>query len=557
MKSQIGRFIAITIVLCAPAFAQSTYYVSFSTGSDSNTSTQAKSKTTPWKNLKWMKSATSNAASYTVVAGDTFVLMGCDDWPNASFPITGPITGTSGAHITVTVDQTWYNTTSCPSSWNRPIFDAGSAVINTPECSNPNMYMNLGASAYVDFYWIELKNFFWTSANVDGSCFGTEVWIKVSNSASHVTINDFYIHSWTVTGCGVGSCGSTTAGDISAGIFGSCGTCLVDHMVADNSDGTWHTGLGDQWPTTHSILTYLSNAIKPSTAGGEYGYNDINHIGASPASGVHPNCIETIGGSPVQPYYIHDNRIHDNGMCEGLQVGNANESDYVWNNLWYNNTTTGANGPDIPQNCSTNVTGLWYVNNTNVDQRSVCASFSGCSTSSWTSFFVMENNHCITNGTPSGTAQSQGMLSGGTVTGATTITFGNNIVESLTTANGQGYNNSQTYVYSPTSGGSPTVGAGTNLTGSFPGSFSTLDTTYACTESTVAGVVQSVCPARTANSRPTSGAWDSGAYEYQSAPSSPAPAPSPGSFSKLWDPSEIPSAMWGWEGIMEMGGMRP
>ena len=113
-------FIAWLLASCC-VLAQNTYYVSFSTGADTNTSTQAKSKATPWKNLKYMTSATSNAASYTVVAGDTFILMGCDDWPNASFPINWAANGTSGAHITIGVDNTWYNTTNCPSSWNRPI----------------------------------------------------------------------------------------------------------------------------------------------------------------------------------------------------------------------------------------------------------------------------------------------------------------------------------------------------------------------------------------------------------------------------------------------------
>ena len=117
-----------------------------------------------------------------------------------------------------------------------------------------------------------------------------------------------------------------------------------------------------------------------------------------------------------------------------------------------------------------------------------------------------------------------------TVSGATTITFSNNLVESLTTANGQGYTNAQTYVYSPTSGSSPTVGAGINLTSTYwPAGFTTNDTTFACSESTVSGVVQSVCPARPANSRPSSGAWDSGAYEYVGITQAGSPTCVPGS----------------------------
>src|SRR5579885_2327833 len=53
----------------ASAFAQHTYYISKATGSDSNTATQAQSKSTPWAHLPGMPSCTSNCASYRPQGG--------------------------------------------------------------------------------------------------------------------------------------------------------------------------------------------------------------------------------------------------------------------------------------------------------------------------------------------------------------------------------------------------------------------------------------------------------------------------------------------------------
>lgn len=503
---KLFRLLALVLFAALPASAASTYYVSISAGSDSNTTTQAKSKSTPWAHLPGMANVTSNAASYTPVAGDTFILMGCDDWPNASFIINWAWSGTSGSHIVIDRDTTWYNTTNCPTAWNRAKFDAGSAIIDPPECTNSNAFWDFSSTSYVDVNWIELVNYYWTSPQAGGSCYGNEFWVHADVTASHLHLSNWYVHAWTVNVAG-------GADDIDHGFYGGCETCSVDYMVANNSDGTQYTGIGMQWPTQHSIFKYVSNALKPNMSG-EFGYNDISLVG-DVITGVHSNCIESIppiSGSGT--LYIHDNRVHDNVSCEGLQVGNPGETDYVWNNLWYNNTSVGANGPQIPQN-NNNAVAFYYFNNTNADSDTVCVR-TDAPGHFWSSAFVMVNNHCITNGTPAGTTQSQLMMNY-VVSGASTIVFANNVVESATTASGQGYTNTQTYVYSPTSGSSPTVGAGGNLTSTYwPSGYSTNDTAYACNQQTVGGVVESVCPGHTTNARPASGAWDVGAYEYVS-----------------------------------------
>lgn len=77
---------ALVLLAFSPALkaVTSTYYVDFATGSDSNTSTQAQSQSTPWKHAPGMDGATSNANSYSVKSGDVFVLKGGSTWTTVS-----------------------------------------------------------------------------------------------------------------------------------------------------------------------------------------------------------------------------------------------------------------------------------------------------------------------------------------------------------------------------------------------------------------------------------------------------------------------------------------
>jgi hypothetical protein len=502
--------LAVFALLAIPAFAQHTYYVSQSVAgaSDANSSAQAQSKTTPWKDLPGSR---TSAPAYTPVAGDTFILMGCDDWPNATFPINWTWSGTSGSPITIDRDLTWFNATNCPSTWNRAKFDAGSAVINPPECTGTNAFWTFGNVSYVTANWVELINYYWASPVSDGSCAGHTFWVTVNSSSSNVKWVNTYVHAWTH---------DAASHDLNGNAFSNgCPTCLVDYAVIDNSDGSKYSGGGQQWPTQHSIITYATNAIKPHMSG-EYAYNNISHMGTGPG-GNHPNCIETIGsiqGSGV--FYIHDNWIHDmpnspTEQCETLQVGNTGETDYVWNNVWCCHIG-GGDVAQFPQNNQPNVVGLYFFNNVWEEDlgNGVCANASNAT--SWTGAFVMVNNLCLTPNAPNGTTQSQKMMSGSTITSPTTLVFANNVNETITTASGHGCSNSVMPPYVPgASTCRDTVGTGSNLTSTYwPAGFTTNDTTFACTEQTISGVVQSVCPQRTANSRPSSGAWDSGAYEF-------------------------------------------
>lgn len=138
--------ILVSFIFTDSLIAQAaTYYISKSLGSDSYTSTQAQSKSTPWAHLPGMPSATGNASAHTPSAGDSFILYGGDTWTASDLGInwtnyTGSAancvlpygSGATSSCIYVGVDKTWYKSSTCGSSWCRPIFNAGGGL-NQPQ----------------------------------------------------------------------------------------------------------------------------------------------------------------------------------------------------------------------------------------------------------------------------------------------------------------------------------------------------------------------------------------------------------------------------------------
>src|SRR6185437_14871815 len=237
--------------------------------------------------------------------------------------------------------------------------------------------------------------------------------------------------------------------------------------------------------------------------------NIYNIITSNAGGNNHCNIIETLGGGTV---HIIDNLLHDMSCSggESMMIGNGGETDYVANNVMWNLGT--AQTPSIPQNNSSTGMTMKFFNNTIVGPGGQnCINFSSKTGASWTTLLI-ENTHCINASTNDNFASM--------VTGTYTTTP--NTTMTTSTATAQGYTTSQTYIYSPTLNTNGTVGAGANLTSSWPGGFSTNDTDYACSQQTISGVVQAVCPARVSNALPSSGAWDTGAYEFSgSTPSNP------------------------------------
>jgi hypothetical protein len=510
-RAAILTFMMLGFVSAGSAFA-GTHYVA-TNGSDSN---DGATKTTPWAHLPGMATW---SGSYAPVAGDTFILRGCDVWGNSNFPVNWKWSGSSGNPIVVDRDTTWFNTTNCPSGWNRAVFDAEN------EAMNPNKFLHVqngnSSTTYATFRWIEARNLFWTSTNPSGALAYVDF-----NSADFITIQNWYIHHWT-HGSGAGD-----TDNMVAGVFGSnsgfgCEHCSFDHNVVDNTDGDGGSsktmsGGGINIPSTYNVITGMTNAFKVFT-GGEWAYNNISRTGQDFNQTFHPNCFESIaaglyGTSGV--FYYHDNYTHNTQNCEGFQVGNPNETDYAWNNVWdMSANAAGNNGPQVPQTGGTGNWSLYFWNNTVAWGAGCIVTDSGGHGTAIKNWFF-QNNYCISGGaTSSGTALSPN--------GSSSLT--NNIGVSTPTSSSQGYSSESVFPYEPTSStcngnkSDCTIGVGLNLTSVWPSGFATTDMGALCTEQTISGVLQSVCTKR-GNNRPASGLWDVGAYYF---PTDSSGAPNP------------------------------
>lgn len=254
--------------------------------------------------------------------------------------------------------------------------------------------------------------------------------------------------------------GSATQTGVPYSVFTSGGVCTHENGFEDNGD----IGLNVYNNVITNVNAGLALWIAPNPSYSVHVWNNVIY-------GVHDNQILDIA-PPVYSATYCSAGATGNGYC--LQSGNY----YLWNN-------TVQCGDDTTQYTQCNV--------------SVGAVGSGAQAT----LVDFENNYIVTSNTASSCAASG---SGGAVT----CTFAaNNVVQTQTTANAGGYTSSQTYAFSPTSAGSPTVGTGTNLTASWPIS-PVDDTTYACTDASNVAT----CPARTSLLRNATGSWDSGAYTF-------------------------------------------
>jgi len=531
MTSKMIRPLGCSLIMClfcvVTAFAQHTYYISKSTGSDSNTAAQAQSKSTPWAHLPGMASCTSNCNGYTPRAGDTFVMMGCDVWVASDLPVAFPTTnsGSSGSPITFGgEDQTWYNTTNCPSGWNRPVFSNSThTYLANANCNNDGssqqsqVFVCLGVNTSPGAYgYIVIDNIEMTGLTCTGNCTGQQDYIWMP-SCNYCKVTNNYWHGIDIAYDG--NCTIVKAYETNS-VFGS----LFQQNIMDGSDrANQDSGksactvfFGDYGGVTidGNIMHDVPNTVTPYASGGDsivISRNNSYNILVS-NGGSHCNGMENVGGGT---FYIHDNVIHDM-YCPGgesYMMGNSNETTYFWNNVFYNLCDAGAGNcsqtPQFPQTSGQGPIALYFWNNTIVSPTAQSC-FSNSSQPGFTiTALAFENTHCITTGSLADTWTGVTPTEAGNVTQTPTAT------DSNVSPHYDQYTASETYAYSPVASTNSTVGAGTNLTSNCSGSSAGLcsDTAYACSLQT-SPIVEAVCPARTSNTRPSTGNWDAGAYEY-------------------------------------------
>jgi hypothetical protein len=234
----------------------------------------------------------------------------------------------------------------------------------------------------------------------------------------------------------------------------------------------------------------------------------------------HSNLLEDIGESPSTINAVYNNvfrhvetHVTSGGGVEfWLAPPTTGYSDYFFNNLSYDvgNLEYIDNGGTAGSNANGNYV---YFNNTfQTNNAQGIMRVAPCYTNGT---IIDTNNHYVDDQSPYlGTCTSLATTTALSMTNAV--------------ATSDGYTASQTYGYSPTSGNSPTVGPGTNETSRYcaamlgsgdaliqaAGTACESDISYGVSYNATTHTVS--YPARTANSRPASAAWDVGAYQFSS-----------------------------------------
>jgi hypothetical protein len=505
---------AFLVILSSNA-AATTYYIA-ANGSDSNNGT---SKTSPWLHAPGMSGCSGACASKSPQAGDQFILRGGDTWA-----ITGTWnwswSGSSGNNILLGVDQTWYS----GGSWARPIL---SGAGTWPGSATGQFFLNLGGSSNVEVANLEFTGYYL------GSAATSQTGYLYKGNGTNVLLHDNYMHGWShASGVAEGDPGGNVNGFTCSGSQSDLSTLLYNNVV-DGSDTA-----EDEWGALYTIggcnnvyqnyFAWMADAVNEN---GIILFHDNVEANAGmmcySGCGTHNNVMES-NNDPVGGMFTYNNVFINPAPDDnqgGIVIQLAPKASYT--SYFFNNVIT--NGPPYQQNeivCADPLVGsgsgsaCTIFNNTAEGGADTgppsgaivrAGTFNGHIGPSAINFL---NNHAITSSTTLVTTSDCS-------NSPCTVTLTTDVQQGKSTANGQGYTLVQTYAFSPTSGSGATVGAGTNET-SLCATISAINATAgaACLSDTTYGVVYDTTThsvtglARTPIARPSSGAWDVGAYQY-------------------------------------------
>jgi hypothetical protein len=492
-------FVSLALI-SVTASAQHTYYIA-ANGSDSNTSTQARSKSTPWLHAPGMTGCTSNCASYTPVAGDQFIFRGGDVWHYSSaagtpvgIPWRWSWGGSASSPIYIGVDQTWF----AGNSWVRPLLNGDNPITRTPvsSCTNDESstsFVSIG-SANVVFDNFEFSGGCWhgTQNGYGGPCCLSYIAKGAPANPVNIVIQNVYMHGWSHVTFSCGSGGASGNCDGAQGITGDShsdggqGNQVIG-VVIDGSDSDPTSLMAIAWDcydVHNSIIRYNSNGL---VCNNMHTFHDnlIEYISESSDGQTHSNGFE-FNSEWRGTNTVYNNVVrHSTAAVTGWV--NPSQVDYQFNNLVYDTL-----GQDWDVDATGGGTAMYLYNNT----------FVGGGVGSSAAWEGILSNNLFINGGVTGSPRSNSNAINWTTAQATAA----------------GFTSGGNYAYAPTSancnGNSPCPkGSGANLSTTC----STVnqlcsDTSYACSYNTASHSVS--CPARTTVSRPTAGSWDIAAYQF-------------------------------------------
>jgi hypothetical protein len=404
--------------------------------------------------------------------------------------------------------------------------NGGGTAVNTSTNGATGTIFRLTAN-YVIVDNLEITGLYWTGNPNYGDFVNFALWAGMPGDGIDDVVENVYIHGWS-------HASYPAANDHACGIMGDTGipnnnaNTILYQDVIDGSDTDRASCAGIFGGPPYVEQSFVQYVSSGAIVNGPILFDSdvFQHVVASFDPTNHENCIEVNAAR---------NFTVSNTLCAHLGTGALGfwSAPYPgYTGTWYNDilfdTDTGnifdiapavyTNGNCTQGNgvyCTTSGTTNVYNSTIECGQNSSPNAVCFANINATTTAVTFENLHAITNATsPNGGLWSSN---------GPTPTTSNNVIQTLSTANGQGYNESQVYPFSPTSDTDSTVGAGANLAAtvgiSFPGILTDtyVGVAYNPTTHTVSW------PNRTANNRPQSGTWDSGAYEFNSSNQPPAP----------------------------------
>lgn len=492
-----------------------TFYISSSLGSDSRSSTQAQSKTTPWAHAPGMKNWTG---TYTPVAGDRFIFYGGDSWTVASFQWQISWSGTSSQPIYFGVDSTWFNAGVCGATWCRPIFDFQNTIVSAG-CGGSTCAGVIVNANYVTVDSIEFLHFEMANATVRTQYRSDIIRGNESSTQTGDIIENCYFKDWGMEGTVTSSNSADTGGGgVENGFWGATaltfqGNVIDDQNGACGSTSPCYTGAGvnNGYRTLFNVCRYTNNCFKVQ---GLFQGNlihdmeistDFGNGGSDP--GNHENPI--YGEGPG--YFIGSvmYNIPAGATSQFFPTGVSNPVIYTADNVF---DLTGSYSQCFVDRYGTasGTVAYYHYNDTCKNANNTTYAVRATHDNGCIASITIVNLHSINDPWSGSSAPVTVTQTGGpdivpfvnVDSGCSTaISITTSVPQSTASANAQGY--ALANGWQPTSGTNATVGKGTNETALCTGLLAPLCQALNYANLTLPGTT-----------RPASGAWDAGAYQF-------------------------------------------
>ena len=418
------------------------YFIDNSSGNDANSGLSISS---PFQRAPQMRTF---SGTYSHLAGDQFIFKGGVTWPGTTFQMRIRQGGSSDSiRDYYGVDTNWF----AGGSWSKPVFDFQWTTVTNKEGNTGNQdsagilidgFTN--EVSFVTFDRITMKH------HLGDPTFGNCTFLFRGHYTFN-TIQNCDFQDWDIANI-------ATDQSNSGGVFQKDNLIAINDNVITNctfscSNSTNKTGIalsGWYGSIANSQFFDLSNMLL-GFARDAYGNRFWNQVACSNTN-LHDNAV----------YWQNQGRFYGNYVSNclgGIYVSSLTYSGTLCNTntgagmaLIYNNVVSGTGRAELeidqegvtPQNF-----GVWAWNNTL--QRSVGPAIR-VNAKSHMAFFGYGNNHLI------GQTNSV-QIDNSSFINQPVVSF-NNLTQTLATANGQGYNNSNSF--SPTASSNSTVGAGSS-----------------------------------------------------------------------------------------------